>query len=384
MLEWTGERFLPWRNDPSLAYEHIHRYFYASRFVAGKSVLDLACGEGYGSHLLAQTAAKVVGVDIDPEVVRHAANRYGAGNLTFLTGSITKVPVPESYGFDLIVCFEAIEHIEDHQSLLSEISRLLKPDGVLLVSTPNKKVYDESIPEENVFHVKELEFDEFRALLEPRFKHVKFLGQRIYAQSNLWPVDSKVRERLLEFFIERRESEFVAAPPTDRLPLYYIAVATNAAVPPELEPSVLVDNGNELLNEKDRELKLSAEAIAWKGEQIGELEKGLAWREEQLRKTEEDLKWTTSVIEDLRAVISTHEEALAWRAHQVDDLDKEKTALTAALRSTQNLLAQTTSELEAIHVSSGWKFILKLRQLRQRFLPEGTSRRGLFDRLIRR
>src|SRR5262249_46369993 len=188
MLEWTGERFLPWRNDPALAYEHLHRYFYARQFARGKTVLDLASGEGYGANLLAEVATKVVGVDIAQEAVEHARHKYRRGNLEFICGSITSVPIVEDHTFDLIVCFEAIEHIDAHETLLGEVLRLLKPEGVLIVSTPNKPIYDQANADENEFHVKELELDEFRHLLETRFTYVRYLGQRVFAQSSLWPI----------------------------------------------------------------------------------------------------------------------------------------------------------------------------------------------------
>src|SRR5215470_11508581 len=143
MLEWTGERFLPWRNDPALAYEHLHRYFYAAEFAHGKDVLDLASGEGYGANLLAQVANRVVGVDIAEEAVQHARSRYEKKNLEFIAASITKIPIVENATFDLIVCFEAIEHIDDQEGLLQEVLRLLKPYGLFIVSTPNKPVYDQ-------------------------------------------------------------------------------------------------------------------------------------------------------------------------------------------------------------------------------------------------
>ena len=69
MLDWTGERYLPWLEDPYIGYEHLHRYAYATQFVENKKVLDLACGEGYGARLLAGTAESVVGVDIDEDTV---------------------------------------------------------------------------------------------------------------------------------------------------------------------------------------------------------------------------------------------------------------------------------------------------------------------------
>src|SRR5688572_13377980 len=91
MLEWTGERYLPWIQDAAIAYEHFHRYVFASRLTNGKHVLDLASGEGYGANMLAQTAASVVGVDIAEAAVQHARQKYARGNLNYLSGSITSI-----------------------------------------------------------------------------------------------------------------------------------------------------------------------------------------------------------------------------------------------------------------------------------------------------
>src|SRR5215510_12230251 len=93
MLDWTGERFLPWAKEATVAYEHLHRYIWASNQVKGKRVLDLASGEGYGANLLAAEAAFVCGLDIDPQAVEHAARRYAGPNLQFLQGDITRVPI---------------------------------------------------------------------------------------------------------------------------------------------------------------------------------------------------------------------------------------------------------------------------------------------------
>src|SRR5437762_7736055 len=104
MLEWTGERFLPWLDQSLIAYEHFHRYAYASTFVKGKRVLDLASGEGYGSKMMSEIAASVVGVDIDETAVRHANEKYRTKTLEFLSGSIIAVPVSDDHSFDVIVC----------------------------------------------------------------------------------------------------------------------------------------------------------------------------------------------------------------------------------------------------------------------------------------
>src|SRR5262245_34545981 len=107
MLEWTGERFLPWIRQSATAYEHLHRYAYAATLVQDKRVLDLASGEGYGSKLLAIGASSVIGIDIDENAVRHASEKYGGNNLQFRSGSITAVPIHDDHSFDVIVCFEA-------------------------------------------------------------------------------------------------------------------------------------------------------------------------------------------------------------------------------------------------------------------------------------
>ena len=144
-LTFTGERYVPGLDWPDISYEHWHRYLYAAEFAAGKQVLDIACGEGYGSAVLAEVAARVVGVDIDPEIVEFAAHKYQRANLEFRPGPAHAIPVTETEAFDLVVSFETLEHMtEEHQrQFLTDVKRLLKPEGVLLLSTPNKLLYSD-------------------------------------------------------------------------------------------------------------------------------------------------------------------------------------------------------------------------------------------------
>ena len=171
MLEWTGERFLPWINESTIAYEHLHRYAYAATLARDKRVLDLASGEGYGSSMLAAAAASVVGVDIDENVVRHASEKYVRDNLRFLSGSITAAPIRDDHSFDVIVCFEAIEHVDDQEGLFAEVKRLLRPGGLFIGSTPNKTVYHDQSGQENPFHVKKIDFKEFKDLIARYFRN---------------------------------------------------------------------------------------------------------------------------------------------------------------------------------------------------------------------
>jgi len=111
----TGERLLTGYFD-RFTVEHLHRYALTRRLDHGKDVLDIASGEGYGSNLLASVANTVIGVDIDPMVVRHAKNKYSKNNLDFLTGSCSSIPL-EPDSVDLVVSFETLEHHDQHEEM---------------------------------------------------------------------------------------------------------------------------------------------------------------------------------------------------------------------------------------------------------------------------
>src|SRR4029079_919113 len=107
-LEFTGERYVPGTTG-EIAHEHWHRYAFVRAFVAGRRVLDVACGEGYGSALLCDTAAHVTGVDIDTRTLAHARATYaGRANLAFVEGSAAALPLPDPC-VDVVVSFETIE-----------------------------------------------------------------------------------------------------------------------------------------------------------------------------------------------------------------------------------------------------------------------------------
>ena len=179
-LPFTGERFVP--GDPNakgeMWFEHWHRYHYVLPLVAGKAILDVACGEGYGSALMSRHAAQVVGVDISAEAIAHAGGTYAdRRNLKLIEASCTRLPL-EAASFDVVVSFETIEHIHEQAAFLDEVKRVLKPEGVLILSCPNKAEYSDKRGFTNEFHVKELYRPELEALLAPRFGHTRWLSQR--------------------------------------------------------------------------------------------------------------------------------------------------------------------------------------------------------------
>lgn len=180
--EWTGERLETFVfNDVTI--EHLHRYALAKEFIKNKIVLDIACGEGYGSNILAQDANSVIGVDIDQETITHAIKKYQKKNLSFLQGSVENIPCAP-HSFDVIISFETLEHTAEHTKMLEEIKRVLKPGGILIISTPEKKAYTELLGSySNPFHKKELYKKEFSELLGRFFKYQISLNQNLFITS---------------------------------------------------------------------------------------------------------------------------------------------------------------------------------------------------------
>jgi len=375
MLEWTGERYLPWLKGAEIGYEHLHRYAFATQFVRNKNVLDLASGEGYGSNLLARTAKHVFGIDVDEQAVKHAQNKYIRPNLQFQIGTITEVPVRGERLFDVVVCFEALEHVDDHQKLLSEVKRLLVPDGIFLVSTPNKTLYTDEPHFKNPFHVHELYFDEFKGLLENYFRQVKFLGQRIYCNSSLWPIFPEKRTYPSEFVIERTPEEFTFVEAEKRVPLYFIAVASNSAKDIGGHVSFLVDLSNELVGQRDTainqataerdDLKTRMSALAAEKEKLQAATQAqqqlVRLKQEELRQKEaaqarsaQDIAWLQSVVFDKENNLAAKEQEISRLAEQL---------------STQLAI------LHGIHTSHAWRAVCFYYKLRDKFLPEGTFRR---------
>jgi glycosyltransferase involved in cell wall biosynthesis len=217
-MEFTGERFIP-QIHGNIELEHMHRYLMACDFATGKDVLDIACGEGYGSARLARSARQVYGVDVSEEAVVHAGAKYAADNIRFLVGSCEAVPLPDQ-SVDLVVSFETIEHHNKHEEMMLEIKRVLRSDGIVIISSPEKQTYSIDSNYQNPYHVKELYRHEFSELMSRYFRHVRIHGQRIgfgsiiaceSANTQTCEIDSK--------------SGDTAAGLID--PLYLIAIATD-------------------------------------------------------------------------------------------------------------------------------------------------------------
>jgi len=221
-LAFTGERFTP-ECEREIAYEHWHRYAWAAQLVAGKEVLDAACGEGYGSHLLSASAERVTGIDLSSESITHARARYGSDRLTFHCANCLNIPLDDD-SVDVVVSFETLEHLAEHDELLTEFRRVLRPDGFLILSSPDRKTYSDETGYDNPFHVRELYREEFEQLLARHFPARHLFGQKLLFVSGLWSLQEQgAAEWLSDQPAGRAETSTPVWPP-----LYFVAVAARA------------------------------------------------------------------------------------------------------------------------------------------------------------
>ena len=179
VLDGYQERWIDGFSPPIVSWEHTQRYQFAAGFVPGQRVLDLACGTGRGSRLLAESgAASVLGCDLDPAAVRYGDLRHAHAGLTFRVADALDFHEPEA--FDFAVCYETIEHVREPARLLSNLAHSLTPYGRLLVSTPISPLDLDQKPV-NAHHIQEWGFAAFQALVAEMF-HI----DQVYVQYYVW------------------------------------------------------------------------------------------------------------------------------------------------------------------------------------------------------
>ena len=226
----------PERFDPDAMHgqlieaEHLARYWWAAALVSGKRVLDAGCGTAYGTEILARAgAAEVLGVDLDPGVVE-AARPSALENVTLEVADVRALPF-EDGSFELAVCFEVIEHVEEPERVLDELRRVVRRDGLLLVSSPNRDVY----PPGNPHHKHEFLPDELADALSGRFEHVRLVRQQDWLGSGI--LDDLVfaldGERAFDAVVRKA----VRGAPGEEL--YTLALASDAELP-ETAPYVVL------------------------------------------------------------------------------------------------------------------------------------------------
>lgn len=301
-MDFTGERFLP-TLPGDIRLEHFHRYHWCCNLAAGKRVLDIASGEGYGSNLLATVAQSVIGVDISDEAITHAKSVYSkTSNLSFVQGSAAKIPLPD-HSVDMVVSFETIEHHTQHEEMISEIKRVLTDDGMLVISSPNKEIYsDLAGGNHNHFHVKELYFQELDQLLSKRFVSIRYFGQVATATSLLQPLAAPVSDNFTSVYTETKD-KITQAIPSELPPLYYLAIATNTIQP-------YVPESTAFFSERDNALQERTLEIVKLGEEIQRMSAYIADVHQVLESKSKELTEAHAIINEIRSVLSNRDAEL--------------------------------------------------------------------------
>jgi ubiquinone/menaquinone biosynthesis C-methylase UbiE len=244
--KFTGERL-----ETSIfngnTINHLHRYAIAMPLVKGKTVLDIASGEGYGSHFLSFESLKVYGVDIDKESIDNAKIKYTRDNLEFFVGSTSHIPL-ETNSVDVVISYETIEHHDEHEQMMSEIKRVLKPEGTLIISSPDKYFYSDKRNYNNPFHVKELYKADFTELISKYFKNYSLYSQSYIYGSSLILEDSN------RSFFEFYTGDYTKLQKTESHPNFLIAICSDSDL---LKINSSIYEGRNIIEDQHLQKKLN-------------------------------------------------------------------------------------------------------------------------------
>lgn len=340
------ERFVPAEMSGRLVEaEHVLRYRWAAQHGGQRTILDAGCGVGYGAGILKEAgAARVVGVDSSAAVVEAARAQVPDG-VSFEVADVASLAHPDD-AFDLVVCFEVIEHVDDRDAVLDELVRVLAPGGLLLISSPNRERYMPGNPH----HRHEYTPSELYAALTPRFAHVNMVRQHVMVASVLTSADPEAS--LAGAGVRRLVT------PCEDEEIYTLAVAGDGQLPPSTpmvalthfvelrqwmeryeEQRVIADDQRRLLTERELLISQRRSALAL-----------LAEREQQL-----------SALSDLRERLDDSTFAAEATAKQVEAAVRENQRLHDTNAELHRDLVACREALEALKASPSWRLTAPLR-----------------------
>jgi len=318
-MKFTGEFFIPQDDEDSgndhgeLEIEHKQRYLSILDLVEGKTVLDIASGEGYGTSILSAKASQITAVDINPDLIRHASQKYGSANTRFLQGSVEKIPL-EANSVDVIVSFETLEHVDAsiQELFFNEAKRVLRPDGILIISTPNKKNYTDRYKHYNKFHLNELYEKEFEEALKRHFGFVQLYDQGLEVSSMILNKDHYLSQKPLTVLPINNTYNFEGK--------YLIAVCSDSAQSAQIPiASIVPESEKTYFQLIDRILALQKEV-----EELG------SWGTRSAAEIESLLKERATLIDEKAALMDEKSgvaEALTSSRNELEGLMNERTDL---------------------------------------------------------
>ncbi|MEM7482401.1 MAG: glycosyltransferase [Acidobacteriota bacterium] len=380
-LEFTGERMVPGKVEPELQLEHVSRYHFAAQVARGRRLLDFGCGAGYGAAILQKAGARsTIGCDLAADAIAFARSRYRLPGLHFFVTDCEQAALPDG-AFDLIVAFEIIEHLRSYRSFLGEVRRLLAPQGLFILSTPNKETYrSEPGTAPNPFHLHEFELGELLDELEPLFSTVQVVGQSQTEGVFFSPASHRgtPEARLQRPRRQRHE------PQAD----YLIAVCSDA----ELAPAASyfhVAESNALRNRTERVLQLQGELeertrwakgledeSARRGQRILELQDELEERTRWAKGLQQESEGRARRILELQTEL---EERMRW-ATQIEKEHEESGRRVLELQRELEIVGESVQRLDGLEDKVADRLQAIEASVSDRLAPfEGTE-----ERLIQR
>jgi GT2 family glycosyltransferase/glycosyltransferase involved in cell wall biosynthesis len=318
--------------------------------------LDLACGEGYGSSFMADVAHSVVGVDISVEAVQSALATYIKPNLSYQQGSAVALDFADA-SFDVVVSFETIEHLAEQAEMLAEIKRVLRPNGLLVISSPNRPIYSEESGEHNEFHVKELDFREFDELLKAQFSAIEYFGQRMLMGSVIQNMVGG-QDSFRVWQDNGNELNPNVGPLID--PVYFVAICGLKATDlPKINSSFIYPDNLDLLKQYvgfakwaqtlDQDL---TERTKWEQTLDQDLTERTKWAQTLDQDLTERTKWAQTLDQDLTKRTKwaqTLEQELTERTKWAQSLEQELTERTKWAQTLEQDLTERTKWAQTLN-----------------------------------
>lgn len=336
-MEFTGERFVPGIEDEKLSIEHMQRYMSILPLVKNKKVLDIACGEGYGSSILGKKAADVTGMDIDEETIKWARKKYASETVRYKVGNIAEIPL-EDHSIDVLVSFETIEHVDEElqQQFIKEAKRVLKEDGILIMSSPNKEIYSDKYDYHNEFHIKEFYFREFVDFIQQEFAELKIYNQGFQVASFIEPLDA--HEKTLKRVGDRQHSTAGK---------YYIAIASNNPIEMDEISSVYVTHMGEYDELIDRILTLQDEEEE-RNHHIQKLDKEIDKNRKDYDRVNKEKYVLEVKLSTVERNFNEANEEINRKNSDLENMREELSNVNESYHTVQSELEVKTNELESV------------------------------------
>ena len=367
-MNFTGERVVPGQVDADLWQEHVSRYEFARSWITpGAEIRDVGCGAGYGAAILADSAAaRVLALDIDTEAIEWARAHYQAPKLRFKQADCTEM-LDFDGTFDLIVAFEVIEHLARPEMFLKEARRVMRRDGTLLVSTPNRRYYTEERGVKNPFHTREYDAAEFRALLGGFFAHVQLLGQNHVPAITFSRPGAEMSLR-------------AAAAPGNDEPYFFLAVCSHE--PQTVKGLVYLPETGNVLRERELHIhKLESDIASLQRETNRELEERRAWAAKldlELHEKGEVIARLEQEMEERREWVQNLEARIAEREAQIIERQQAVEKVEAELRER----AEWAASLEA-RIAERDALVIERQQAVEKLETESRQAAGQFEAELR-